>query len=330
MQQVLLLDDDEIDTADICGWTALFHASSRGKSDIVKYLLEKGANATLTDMEGNNCLHIASQSWARGLDCCKLLVQEKMLVNIQNNKGETPLHLVTTEQHEEICTILIENGADPNIKDKKEQTSLHCAAKKGNFKSLKLLIDKKAAVWSVDNDGKTCLHYSSECSNRKHGKKDGNLQCVELLVVSGAEIDAKDNEGRTALFCASTQGYTDIVNYLYGKGANPNLEDNEGNTCLHIARRNKTDLFECVKLLVDRFKIAVNSKNHKHETPLHIFASEGDKDIVAFLLKRGADPNLKTRYGQTSIDYAVVKGHFEIEQLLIKSAKSLQRPSRMT
>jgi uncharacterized protein len=152
-----------------------------------------------------------------------------------------------------------------------------------------VLVKNKAQVNEADKDGRTCLHIASE---------NEDLRSVELLVDARAEIDVTDNSGWSALFYASSKGSINIVIYLLGKSANANLSDIDGNTCLHIAIKNKA-ILECVKLLVDH-DVQINCQNNNQETPLHLAASEGDEDIVAVLLERGAEPNIQNSNGQTS------------------------------
>jgi ankyrin repeat protein len=320
---------EEIDAKDNKGTTALFYALYGGRADVVNYLLEKGAKPTQTDNEGNTCLHIASKGGS--MYCVKLLLDLNLPVNCQNHKQETPLHFAAAEYFEDIVALLLEKGADPNIKNADGETSLHMVATNDetfeNFETTaRLLIEKGADVNAVDINGKTCLHNAAE--DRLFG-----LHYVEFLVVSGAEIDSKDNKGWSPIFYALNKGWADVANYLLGKGANPYHTDNEGNTSLHIARRNNVDEkdahIECVKLLVDRYKIAVNGKNFKQETPLHFIVAEGFNDDdednfvifnnhVAFLLKRGADPNIENVDGQTSLHLAAKRGKLDTVQLLIE------------
>lgn len=45
MLSVLLQQGAELEMKDIHGWTALFHCTSAGHQQMVKFLLENGANA---------------------------------------------------------------------------------------------------------------------------------------------------------------------------------------------------------------------------------------------------------------------------------------------
>lgn len=57
----LLLEKSKVDLneKDQMGRTVLFHAACRGNSEITKLLLENGADATVSDKNGNTPLHLS-------------------------------------------------------------------------------------------------------------------------------------------------------------------------------------------------------------------------------------------------------------------------------
>lgn len=55
-------DDSNINAQDSTGKTALMHAAAVGASKIVKMLLKKGADPTVTDNEGKTALNYAEAS----------------------------------------------------------------------------------------------------------------------------------------------------------------------------------------------------------------------------------------------------------------------------
>lgn len=273
--------------------------------------------------DGSTCLHLASSA-REGLECVEVLLDDllsavSVSINNQNSKQETPLHLAAASEWKKsknVVALLIQKGADPKIKNAEGRTSLHLRAKEGCFESMKLLIEQNASVNEVDNKGKSCLHYAA--SAPWYAARDQAFHCVELLVVNGADIDAKDSKGWTALFYSSKKGDIYTANYLLLKSPKAYLNtDNEGNTCLHISRSSLEGI-HCVKLFVDRLRIAVDSKNNRGETPLHFVSSEGHDQIVVFLLKRGANPNIRNVEGQTCLHMAAEGGHLFIVQLLIE------------
>ncbi|XP_049271401.1 inversin [Rhipicephalus sanguineus] len=58
-----------------------------------------------------------------------------------------------------------------------------------------------------------------------------------LLIQRGCRVDASDNQGRTALHYASSRGSAECASVLLQAHANPNLTDAQGRTALHWAAR---------------------------------------------------------------------------------------------
>ena len=63
-------------------------------------------------------------------------------------------------------------------------------------------------------------------------------------------------------------------------------------------------------------KAAVNMQDRNDNTPLHYACQHNYYDIVADLLRAGADPRLKNKLGQTPEDIAEKEDHGEIVELL--------------
>jgi cell wall assembly regulator SMI1 len=66
------------------------------------------------------------------------------------------------------------------------------------------------------------------------------------------------------------------------------------------------------------------------ETALALAAREGQIGTVSLLLDRGADPNRKTGYGQTPIEYAAQFGNTDVVRLLLDRGTRLRTRDGMT
>ena len=64
----------------------------------------------------------------------------------------------------------------------------------------------------------------------------------------------------------------------------------------------------------------VNAKNDPYGemTPLHLAASQGQKEVVELLIEKGADVNAKLEGGRTPLDVAIVQNKTETADLLRK------------
>ena len=79
--------------------------------------------------------------------------------------------------------------------------------------------------------------------------------------------------------------YTDKY-HLYEKFREPNV------TALWYAAAE--DLLDYVRPLVETFHADVNARTGRNNTPLHFACLRGNLDMMTFLLKHGADPNVKS------------------------------------
>src|SRR5262249_20993656 len=110
-----------------------------------------------------------------------------------------------------------------------------------------------------------------------YAARQGQINGVTALADSGADLNAADPEGSTAIVIAIINAHYDVAARLVEKGANPNIGDAAGGGGLHAA--------------VDM----------EHPTPLtnRPFQKPTGKmsaaDLVDFLLKHGADPNVTLR-----------------------------------
>lgn len=78
-----------VNQTDDGGWTPLVWAVENQRRDVVRFLLEKGADPTLRDSENNTALH-----WAAMVGC--RVIMEDLLkfgshVNASNRNGDSPL-----------------------------------------------------------------------------------------------------------------------------------------------------------------------------------------------------------------------------------------------
>ena len=70
------------------------------------------------------------------LEIVKFLIEKGAEVNAQNVGRQTPLHLATIASHAEIVIHLLDHGVDHKIKDKEGHTAFEMAKFKPNLTSI--------------------------------------------------------------------------------------------------------------------------------------------------------------------------------------------------
>lgn len=187
---------------------------------------------------------------------------------------------------------------------------------------LGLLIERKANVNARDRGNQTPLGYAAQWRS--------NLEGARVLLASGADMNAKlpglrDTAiGGTALHMAVAVVDLPMVEFLIEKKADVNAKDGAGNTPLLInsATGGHTAQADIAKALIAAHAM-VNTQNIYGATALYKACGESS-EVAEVLLANGADPNLKTKEGESPAQAAI--GAFDSRatlRLLIKHKADL-------
>lgn len=299
-------------------FTPLNFASLEGKTDIVKYLVEKGADINTRDREGSNPLQNAA---IKGyFDIVKILVEKGSDVNYKDDNDVTPLHFACMSGNYELVKYLIDKGANVRAVSKAGREPIFEAAWGGNLEMLKFLESKGADLKGINSNGNTPLHFAS---------RNGSKELIEYILSKGYDINQKNNAGQAPIVWAVAGNSPEVIGFLIDKGAEIAPEECmtgnscsiDGTTILHQAMYANNP--EIVKLLIKR-KAPLNVIDSNGSTPLMIAVNRGSDDIAQLLLDNGADPDIKdTAYGRTALHIAASKGYDKIAAALISKGAGL-------
>jgi ankyrin repeat protein len=113
------------------GWTPLHLAAHFGQLEVVRMLLNKGANvkARSTNPLENLAIHAAAAG--KHSQIIKLLIHHGSSADARQHGGWTPLHAAAQAGDVESARILVEAGADVSARAENQQRPLDLALTKG-------------------------------------------------------------------------------------------------------------------------------------------------------------------------------------------------------
>uniref|UniRef100_A0A8D3E9E9 Histone-lysine N-methyltransferase EHMT2 n=1 Tax=Scophthalmus maximus TaxID=52904 RepID=A0A8D3E9E9_SCOMX len=123
----MLLETGQVDVnaQDSGGWTPIIWAAEHKHVDVIKTLLNRGADVTISDKELNVCLHWAA--YAGNVDIAELVLNSGCSLAAVNMHGDTPLHIAAREGYLECVTLFLSRGADIDIVNREGDTPLTLA-----------------------------------------------------------------------------------------------------------------------------------------------------------------------------------------------------------
>ncbi|KAI3893439.1 hypothetical protein MKX03_020283, partial [Papaver bracteatum] len=101
----------DVDSRDGEGSTPLYHACAEGHFDMVRYLLEKGANPDASNDTNRTPLHQAAKSGDTRI--INLLLSRGVRVDVVSSSGNA-LQFAAALGHPDAVKLLLDHGADPN------------------------------------------------------------------------------------------------------------------------------------------------------------------------------------------------------------------------
>uniref|UniRef100_A0A1B6KEE8 PRANC domain-containing protein n=1 Tax=Graphocephala atropunctata TaxID=36148 RepID=A0A1B6KEE8_9HEMI len=154
-----------------------------GRRDIVRLLLERGANVETRNLAMMTALHLAAvQGHA---DIVKELLTSGADIESQDRDGRTSLFLAVSAGHKMVVKELLEQGADHECKFNGLKP-LYVAASKGYVDIFRTLLAFGADFDGTNDFGQTPLHIA--CVKRRD-------VLVSSLLEAGADVNATDLKG---------------------------------------------------------------------------------------------------------------------------------------
>ena len=263
--------------------SALLEAASAGHLEIVKLLMDGGANLKVIGGRCGNVLNSAvhSGNW----EVTKYIIEE----------GYATL---ANSWYYDLSLIYVMDGHsyrsdDPDnilhaIQDRTFAECLKVFSEFSQITPLSLdLLSLKTSLFSI--------------------LESGNLEIVRLIISKDAEIRSIMPGGFTLLLLAALAGTVEAAKAIMDNGADPEVESDDGENIFHAAAINKSE--DVLNYLLGLHRSS-NKPDYLGRTPLHVAALCGNRSKVQSILSAGAKPT-EVDDDQYNIYHYGIQGSYE-------------------
>jgi ankyrin repeat protein len=304
---------------------ALCAASRQGKQDVVRMLIDAGAdvNARVLCKERWQLARGEEESYMPAMDDvhprrrlpCPVSISSlhgrgfsKSEPQSDSNDAEYcyALGVASFGSSTAVIQTLIDAGADVHAQGYEYGDALSAASSQYNAATVRLLLDAGANVNAQGGLFGNALQMT--CADWTRQKTD------EVRHSSGASGDAKEGASGDALASSLSQSVSATVVILLDAGANINAQGGLLGSALQAAAH--TDQLEIVRLLIDR-GADINSQGGSFGNALQAAARLGRLEIVRLLLDNGADINSQGGNFGNALQATAYTGSLEIVKFLI-------------
>ena len=315
-----------VDQTDDKGNTLLHYACMFDCIDIVKFLVDKECDQSIFNKNGEMAMHFtcSRKSQTHALEILKLLT--KCNLKLPNANGDTLLHIASSTNICEVVHYLVtKKNFDIYIQNNKGESPLHIASR-GSPEVAFLLTGFRCDVNCQDKDGNTPLHIA--CLQINHNDQCYPILCT-ILFTSGSRADIPNKHGELALHKMmepiEKSKFTKLVPLSPMIKPIKGSKDSKSMLSIHKSQSNITVAFEMV---IRKYSEGIHFANNDGFTPVHLAINSGQinffnalvniqfdfsgkigsdfvhiaseyrqPEIVKWLIEHGADPTLADKDG---------------------------------
>ncbi len=290
------------------GYTPLHHAAENGHVDTIEMLLEHGADIHQETDFGDDALLLAAAS--HEIEALEVLAASGADIENINKDGKSAWHYAIDAPNQELLEVVVKwymkrkRLSQRKLILSEGKTPLHIAAMREDEQKLQCLLDMGADSEVLDEAGNTFFHLAA---------RENSVQVVSKFI-DKVNINAENLEGDTALHMAARNGHLEIARILMRK-IKMDIANNDGETALHVACKSHMASVELVDHLVDTVVKAhhwslVDFTDRSGNTALHVAARSGRAEIIPCL--HLLNPKVANHNGDSPLHLATKGGHVDV------------------
>lgn len=318
--ELLLTRNLDVNEPGVVEWTPLHDAVSQYSQsveclDIVRLLVERGADVEAKNNHGETAMHIAVRD--KNIKVAEYLSSVGADVNcVKTSESSTPLLVALRSGDADTSRHLIEHGADPNAQNDKKDSPMSLAI--NSFKDrdirrelVELLIAKGANVNLRCRGGSTALH-------RALRRQD--VEVFDMLIAAGASVHPKDSYLRSPLYMAARFNVMPAVSRLLELGADASESDRDNTSILEEAVHGDNQTI--AKLLLRFGADCIEDKRG-----VTVAVERGCLNVLKTFVSHGVDVNSTNNRGMTLLDGAVQAEQLKTVEYLLQEGADVNSTS---
>lgn len=303
-----------------CEYNVVKLAAANKEIRTIKFLLSNymtHLEATSEDEFQEGPLHIACKK-GHG-DVVKVLLEAGADINAQTTDGTFPLGLLLASdmsnvEFEATVKLMLQKSPNLGLIDNERNTVLHNVTSDTPVSVVMRLVEEGVPVNAFNDHGFSPLARAVNC---------GNISVARYLItVKGVQADVYHPTFGSILHMAVANSTVEVVRQLIRTGAEPSAVDpGFGEPVLYSAmgNENKKDRQEIIRYLVKEVGIDVNDTNRRGVSPLlrMILQNYQGNSLLKYLLRHGARTDHVDSLGRTATHWAVICQRIDTLSMLI-------------
>ena len=321
--KVLLANNCPVDIRAEDGTTPLHIAAAFGSINVIKMLIEKGADTCLKNNKGKTFWDLASQE-----------LKTAVIKKIRNNEeyvNKTILSAIANNSLEAL-KFLLESGLTYHPeKDEFTSSIVHMAAKYGTLEIIEYLTQKEKPYNTVDKNGFKPADYALiRCFAKTPQEFEGFVRS------QGSVLDQLKQQIRENIQTLPEEKIASIEFLLRSGGDLTLVNYAVTNTVPRLKIARDTSVFNKILLSGDVQELRgfiqrcnakeleeyINAVDLKGNTPIFYAINRGSKEIVEELTKHGVRLNIANKEGITPLCNAIQNSSYAIVKLIVDSGRA--------
>uniref|UniRef100_K1REN2 Ankyrin repeat, SAM and basic leucine zipper domain-containing protein 1 n=1 Tax=Magallana gigas TaxID=29159 RepID=K1REN2_MAGGI len=326
----------KVNTVLKCGWTPLMYAASSALPQIVKFLIDNGADPH-SHKDMYTVLMAACGSAASSeediLQCVSYLLEKGVNVNAHDRYHMSPLMYACREGRVKVISKLLDNQANINKQDSRGWTSLSWAVSKNHQGAVKFLVERGADIKKVHCDGQTALDIAIA----------QDLQAIIKLLGGDTSNNSTSSLSYSNSAFPTTNGWTQPPNSSIPEVSGPSkkamiygelelfLTGLGLNHLVQLFQEQQVD-FDMFLRMTDEDLIKVNLHYISNMYTVLMAAcgsaASSEEDIlqcVSYLLEKGVNVNAHDRYHMSPLMYACREGRVKVISKLLDNQANINK-----